>query len=300
MLFLTEQEVRDLLPMSEAIELMRLAFSALAKGEAQNQPRRRLYLKTGSILHSLAGAYGSYFGTKFYATNPQHGANFLFALYDAETAAPLALMEANWLGQTRTGATTGYATSLMANPNAQTLAVIGSGFQARSQVEAIRAVRPIREVRVWSRNAEKRSRFAAEMDARTASSAEDAVMDADIVVTATHSKEPVLDNVWIAYGTHINAVGSNKADRRELPTELIRRAGMVAVDSMETAQSEAGDILLAKSWQNVVELKDVQPGWDPQRLTVFKSVGMGLEDVAAGGRVYEKAKERGIGRPLYS
>ena len=286
--------------MSEAIELMRLAFSALAEGEAQNQPRRRLYLKTGSVLHSLAGAYGPYFGTKFYATNPTHGASFLFALYDAETAAPLALMEANWLGQIRTGATTGYATSLMANPNAQTLAVIGSGFQARSQVEAIRAVRPIREVRVWSRNAEKRARFAAEMDARAAASAEDAVMDADIVVTATHSKEPVLDNVWIAYGTHINAVGSNKADRRELPTELVRRAGVVAVDSMDTAQIEAGDILLAKSWHNVVELKDVQPGWDPQRLTIFKSVGMGLEDVAAGGRVYEKAMERGIGRPLYS
>jgi len=300
MLFLREEEVRQLLPMSEAIDLMRLAFADLAKGEAQNQPRRRLMLKSGSILHSLAGAQGRYFGTKFYATNPKHGAYFLFALYDAETAAPLALMEANWLGQIRTGAASGLATDLMANPDAHVLAVIGSGFQARSQVDAMRAVRDIREVRVWSRHAEKRDKFAKEMDARPAKSAEDAVMGADIVVTATYSKDPVLDNVWIAYGTHINAMGANMANRRELPSELVRRAGVTAVDSIETARIEAGDILLADSWHNVIELKDVQRGWDASRITIFKSVGMGLEDVAAGGRVYEKAKAQGVGRPLYS
>jgi len=300
MLFLTEQEVRELLPMSEAVEMMRLAFSALARGEAQNQPRRRLILKTGSMLHQLAGAYGGYFGTKFYATNPKHGAHFLFALYDAATAAPLALMQANWLGQIRTGAVSGYATDLMASPDAHVLGVIGSGFQARSQVDAVRAVRRIDEVRVWSRNTEKRDRFAREMSAVPAVTAEDAVHGANIVVTATYAKDPVLEDGWIAPGTHINAVGSNMADRRELPAELVRRADVIAVDTLEAARLEAGDLILSGSWNNVVELKDVQPGWDPNRITIFKSVGLGLEDVAAGSRVYEKARERGVGRPLYS
>ncbi|HZU27967.1 MAG TPA: ornithine cyclodeaminase family protein [Bryobacteraceae bacterium] len=300
MLFLTEQEVRELLPMSEAVEMMRLAFSALARGEAQNQPRRRLILKTGSMLHQLAGAYGGYFGTKFYATNPKHGAHFLFALYDAATAAPLALMQANWLGQIRTGAVSGYATDLMASPDAHVLGVIGSGFQARSQVDAVRAVRRIDEVRVWSRKTEKRDRFAREMSAVPAVTAEDAVHGANIVVTATYAKDPVLEDGWIAPGTHINAVGSNMADRRELPAELVRRADVIAVDTLEAARLEAGDLILSGSWNNVVELKDVQPGWDPNRITIFKSVGLGLEDVAAGSRVYEKARERGVGRPLYS
>jgi ornithine cyclodeaminase/alanine dehydrogenase-like protein (mu-crystallin family) len=299
MLFLTEQDVRELLPMAEAIEMMRLAFEALARGEAQNQPRRRLVLKTGSILHHLAGAYGNYFGTKFYSTNPKHGAHFLFALYDAPTAAPLALMEANWLGQIRTGAATGYATDLLANPDAHVLGVIGSGFQARSQVDAIRAVRRIDEVRVWSRNADKRDRFAREMNAIPAPTAEDAIRGAQIVVTATWAKDPVLEDAWVAPGTHINAVGSNMANRRELPADLVRRA-FIAVDTLEAARIEAGDLILADSWNNVVELKDATRGWDPERVSIFKSVGLGLEDVAAGSRVYEKAKARNVGRPLYS
>src|ERR1700682_2325336 len=155
MLHLTESDVRELLPMTEAIRMMRLAFEALGAGRAQNQPRRRLILSTGSVLHSMAGAFGNYFGTKFYSTNPNFGAHFLFALYDARTATPLALMEANHLGQIRTGAASGYATDLMANPRAELLGVIGSGFQARTQVDAIRAVRSIKEVRVWSPNSDR-------------------------------------------------------------------------------------------------------------------------------------------------
>src|SRR5579871_2151727 len=159
MFYLTEEDVRALLPMNETIRMMRLVFEALAAGKAQNQPRRRLILPTGSVLHSLAGAFGNYFGTKFYSTNANFGAHFFFMLYDARTATPLAFMEANHLGQIRTGAASGYATDLLADPAADTLAVIGSGFQARTQVEAIRAVRPIRTVRVWSRDAAKRQAF---------------------------------------------------------------------------------------------------------------------------------------------
>jgi alanine dehydrogenase len=300
MLYLTESDVQRLLPMNECIRLMRSTFEALRDGSAQNQARRRLVLKTGSVLHSLAGAYGDYFGTKFYSTNPMHGAHFLFALYDAATAKPLALMEANHLGQIRTGAASGYATDLMANPRAEVLGVIGSGFQARTQVEAIRAVRQIRGVRVWSRNPQKVRKFAEDVGATASDSAEAAVRGADIVVTATNAKDPLLEAGWIARGTHVNAMGSNIASRRELPADLVRGADLVAVDSVEQAKIEAGDLLLADSWANVVELKDVRPGYDPERITIFKSIGLGVEDVAAGSFVYEQARQQGMGRPLYS
>jgi ornithine cyclodeaminase/alanine dehydrogenase-like protein (mu-crystallin family) len=298
MLFLTESEVRDLLPMTEAIRLVRLAFEALARGEAQSQPRRRLILKTGSILHQVPGAYDKWFGMKFYATNPKYGADFLFALYDAETAKPLALMEANWLGQIRTGAASGYATSLMANPNADTLGVIGAGFQARSQVDAVRAVRPVRNVRVWSRRQEKRDKFAAEMNATAVGTAEEAVRGAQIVVTATYSKNPVIEDSWIEPGVHLNAVGSNIADRRELPEALVRRASVIAVDALDAAKNEAGDLIIPDCWSNVVELQQIKAGWSADRISVFKSVGLGMEDVAVGSYVYEQALERKIGKPL--
>jgi len=300
MLFLSESDVRSLLPMSECVRLMRSAFEALHSGAAQSQPRRRLMLSTGSVLHSMAGAHGDYFGTKFYATNPKHGAHFLFALYDAHTAEPLALLEANYLGQIRTGAASGYATDLMSNPDAQILGVIGSGFQARSQIEAVRAVRNVSEVRVWSRNADKVKRLADDVGATAVNSAEAAVRGADIIVTATNAKDPVLESGWVYRGAHVNAIGSNIASRRELPDDLLRTADVVAVDSLEQARIEAGDLILSDSWANVVELKDVRAGYDPARITVFKSVGLGVEDVAAGAYVYEQAKRSGKGRPLYS
>lgn len=286
--------------MGEAIRLMRLAFEALGRGDAQSQPRRRLILSTGSILHSNAGAYGGYFGTKFYSTNPKHGAHFLFSLYDANTAAPLALMQANYLGQIRTGAAAGYAADLLAAPDAMVLGVIGSGFQAASQVEAMRAVRPIHEVRVWSREAEKRQRFAREIGGVAAESVEAAVHGAHIVVTATNAKEPVLERGWISPGTFTAAVGSNNASRRELPADLFAAASLVAVDSMEQARIEAGDLILANNWSNVVELQTLTRRYDPTGIVIFKSVGLGVEDVAAGSYVYEQAVKRGIGNLLYS
>ncbi len=286
--------------MDECIRLMRATFEALRDGSAQNQPRRRLILKTGSALHSLAGAFGDYFGTKYYAANPKHGAHFFFTLFHAVTAEPLAMMEANYLGQIRTGAASGYATDLMANPKARVLGVIGSGFQAESQVEAMRLVRPIEEVRVWSRDPTKAARFAAEVRATAVDSAEAAVRGADIVVTATNAKDSVLKAEWIAPGTHVNAMGSNNAKRRELPEDLVRSASAVAVDSLEQARMEAGDLIIPDSWANVVELKDVQRAWDPTRITIFKSIGLGVEDVAAGGFVYEQARQRNVGKPFYS
>jgi alanine dehydrogenase len=302
MLFLTESEVRELLPITKAIELMEGLFHRLAAGESLNHPRRRLILRTGSVLHYMAGADGAYFGTKVYSSHPQHGAHFLFLLYRAADAKPLAIVEANYLGQIRTGAASGYATRLLAREDASTLGVIGSGFQAQTQIAAMRAVRPIRQVRVWSRSEEKRRTFAREYDAIASPTAEEAVRGADIVVTATNSREPVIADAWIAPGAHVNAMGSNQSQRRELPSELILRADLTAVDSLDQARMESGDLLLAldpdKWGPNIVELKDVKARPSPTAITIFKSNGIAAEDVATAGYIYERALAEGRGKEI--
>ncbi len=243
MLYLTEEDVRHLLPMDECVRLMGETFEALAQGEALNQPRRRMFVPSGAVLHTMAGAVGPYFGTKFYSVKPGRGAHFFFMLFDAATAQPVALMEANHLGQIRTGAASGYATHLLARPESATLGVIGSGFQARTQIEAVLQVRAIRKIFVYSRNQARREGFADEcsrtlgLPVTPMDSAAEAVRHADIVVTATFSKDPVIDASCIRPGTHINAMGSNQPQRRELPTDLIARAGLIVVDSIEQSKS---------------------------------------------------------------
>jgi alanine dehydrogenase len=308
MFYLTEQNVRDLLPMQDCIALMQTAFERLASGEAINQPRRRLILPTGSVLHYMAAGDGKYYGAKIYATNPRYGAHFLFLLYRAADAQPLAMLEANRLGQIRTGAASGLATRFMAREDAATLAIIGSGFQARTQLEAMRAVRQFTEVRVWSRDPAKRAAFAAETNTHAVETAEEAVRGAQVVVTATNAKEPVLSSEWIEPGTHINVMGSNQANRREIPTELVRRADLIVVDSIEQARMESGDLVMAleeRDWSSprIVELKDVVAGraqarTKPDQITLFKSIGLAVEDVIAAGFVYERAQQQGIGSPV--
>ena len=296
--------------MRDAVVLMREAFDALAQGMAINQPRRRMILPSGSVLHQMGGAIGRYFGTKYYAVNVKHGFHFFFHLFDAATAKPLALMEANFLGQIRTGAASGYATDLLARPDASVLAVIGSGFQARTQAEAISTVRKLREVRVWSRNPENRSSFAEEYRAllaipvRACETAEEAVRGCDILVTATFAKDPVVESSWVSDGTHINAMGSNQAQRREIPEDLLARASVVVVDSIDQARIEAGDLLMAwneQDWKSprLMELARAKGARkSPDQITLFKSVGLGVEDVAAGGHVYEHAQALAVGRQI--
>lgn len=297
MVFLREEDVQRLLPMRDAVAVMRETFEALAAGEAGNHPRHRLYVPTGAVLHSLAGWWKGYFGTKVYATHVKHGAHFLVWLCDAATAEPLALLEANHLGQIRTGAASGYATDIMAPREASTLAVIGSGFQSWTQLEAVLAVRRIEQVRVYSRTEDKRTRFAAEaqaafgVDITAAASAEAAVRDADIIATATWSKDPVIEAAWVKPGAHINAAGSNQAQRREIPADLVHSARWIAVDSLEQARIEAGDLLLAGDLDKmpIVELQD----WGTRSrgardTTIFKSIGLGVEDVAAAAFVYRR------------
>ena len=288
--------MQQLLPMAACVDMMRRAFEEIRAGRTRNQPRRRLILDTGSVLHQMAGSWGNYFVAKIYSSNRKYGLlQMINLLYDSETGKPLAFLEANNLGMIRTGAASGYATDLLAAPDASVVGLIGSGWQARGQVEAMRAVRPIKEIRVWSRNGEHAKHFADEFGCRAVASAEAAVWDAPIVVTATSAKDPVIESAWIKPGTMINAMGSNVANRREIPADLMRSARVV-VDDLEQAKIEAGDIIMADSWANVVELKDVQRGHDPARVTVFESLGIAVEDAAAAAYVYEQAVAKKIGR----
>jgi ornithine cyclodeaminase/alanine dehydrogenase-like protein (mu-crystallin family) len=293
MKYFTEDDVIRFLPMEAAIEALRRGFLALDAGEAQNQPRRRLMLPTGAVLHSLAASYGGYFGTKVYSTHVKYGAHFTFLLYDAATAQPLAQFEANHLGQIRTGAATGLAVDLLAAREPIRVGVIGSGFQAETQLRAIRAVRKVQEVRIWSRKAESRSRFAETMQASVAESAADACQDADVVVTATFSKDSVIPPDAVSDNTLIVAMGANMANRSEVPPELVRRARIV-VDDVDQCRIEAGELIQAGiDWSNVETLSSVASGktkaGEGRRLTLFKSVGIALEDVAAAAHVYESA-----------
>ena len=312
-LYLSEQDVLACLPMSKAIELLARAFHQLADGTAINHPRRRVILPTGSVLHYMAAGTPDYFGLKAYSANPKSGAYFEVLLYRSADGIPLATLEANRLGQIRTGAASGVATKFLARADAAVAGVIGSGFQAETQLEAVAHVRPLKEVRVWSRNPEKRAEFARRcgeifgLNITAVETARECVAGVDIVITATNSKEPVLSSEWISPGTHINAAGSNWADRRELPTDLIlNETTLVAVDSVEVAKIESGDILIPLRETNGTsfpgtELAEIIAGKKPGRtsadqITIFKSNGLAVEDIAVAGHIYEQALERGLGR----
>ncbi|HYI96991.1 MAG TPA: ornithine cyclodeaminase family protein [Bryobacteraceae bacterium] len=289
----TEAEVQAALPLSTAIDCLRSAFRAFGQGLAQNQPRRRLVLSTGSVLHSMAASYDKYYGTKVYSTNIKHGAYFTFLLYDAATGRPLAQFEANHLGQIRTGAASGLAADILAPHRPLEVGIIGSGFQARTQIAALRAVRQTARIRVYSRSAWHRERFAEELECEAVSSAAAACDGADVIITATHSKDPVVPAEAVSRDALILAMGANMANRREIPPEIIRRARIV-VDDIDQCKIEAGDMLLAGvCWSEVESLGELlAKGAKPDsqaRLTVFKSVGIALEDVAVAAHIYEKA-----------
>lgn len=292
--YIKEEQVARILTMEKAIELVEASFRQLADGSAINHPRRRVVLPTGAILHYMAAGNAEYFGIKVYSSHPKTGAHFQFLLYRAADGMPLATVEANQLGQIRTGAASGVATKQLAREDADVLGIIGAGFQAETQVAAMTCARKLREVRVWSRKAERRAQFAQRcaerfrLNVRAADSAREAVEGAGIVVTATSSKEPVLESEWISPGTHINAMGSNWLNRRELPGDLVlERAHVVAVDSMEDALLESGDLAIPGALPRAVELPQAKRT-SPDQITVFKSHGLAIQDVVAAGYVYEQ------------
>ena len=315
MLMVSDEEVRALLPMSEAVEALDRIFREAAAGTVSNMSRYRVPLTKGS--HQVMAASSAelgFTGLKTYVTGGGGGSQMVVLLYSTETAQPVALIAANSLGAIRTGAASGIATRYMARADASTVGMIGSGSQARTQLAGICAVRPIKRALVYSRTPAHRESFAKEMSrelgvaVEAVDSAEAAVAGADVVCVMTNAREPVVDGAAFRDGTHVNAAGSNSWTRRELDEAAVRRAELVVVDDLADAKIECGDLIWAAErrafrWERAVELRDVVGGRvagrpSPEAVTLFESQGLALEDVAAGAHVYHQALERGMGREV--
>ncbi len=235
-------------------------------------------------------------------------------LFKASTGEMAALIEADALGQIRTGAASGIATKYLANSNASVAGIIGTGYQARTQLEAVAAVRRLERVRAFGRDPERRTQFCREMSAKTgvpvepAASGQDAVRGADIVITATSAMKIVLEGTWLKPGMHVNVMGANWPQKRELDAAAVDGADVIVVDSIEQAKMEAGDLVQAfgdqaQRWDAVRELGAIVAGKIPGRtnadqITMFKSVGLASWDLAAAVRVYELALARGNGHSI--
>jgi ornithine cyclodeaminase/alanine dehydrogenase-like protein (mu-crystallin family) len=251
-------------------------------------------------------------GFKAY-THGATGARFWVTLFDAADGRPRALIEADWLGCLRTGAAAGIATRYLARRDAAVFTIIGVGHQALTQALAVAAVRPLREIRVFSRDAGHRAAFAEQLGAtldvpvRAMASLRDAIDGAEILTTITTAAQPIFPGEWLQAGQHLNVCGSNIPDRREVDGRTIARADQLVADDVEAARLEAGDLILAEregqlSWGRVHSLRDLLAGTtgprQPSDVTVFKSVGLAIEDVAAGAAVVQLAEARGVGTRL--
>jgi alanine dehydrogenase len=312
-IYLTEADVRRLVTIKDALTVLEELFATWGEPSTSNLPRQRATL-SGGTFNLMGAAYGAkhVHGLKAYAG--LKGGQFHTLLYSSSDGRLKAMIEADLLGQLRTGAASGLATRLMANPKARTLAIIGTGRQARAQALAMCAVRPIERVLVFSRNAEPREAFARTLGqelaipVHAAASAEACVAEADVVVTITKSATPVCLARWLRDGVHVNAAGANSADRREVDAETVMRAAVKATDHLEQARAEAGEFrdLTAVgrlAWSDVRELGELVTGKAVGRksesdVTLFKSLGIALEDVAFGELAYQRAVATGIGRPL--
>jgi ornithine cyclodeaminase/alanine dehydrogenase-like protein (mu-crystallin family) len=298
-----EAQVRATLTMPYAIEALEAAFRDWAHGRATNQPRQRVHTPQGT-LHLMGAAWHSkgYIGYKAYFSFPT-GTRFHVALASAQTGELLALIEADWLGRIRTGAASGVATKYLAREDAQTVAILGAGEQAATQLQAVCAVRPIQRAFVYSRTAERRTAFAQQMGAQlgipvqAAESVEEAVAEADVICTITTARDPILTGALLKPGMHINAAGANSLARRELDTFAVGRCDRIAVDDPQQARIEAAELVVPielrkLSWERVQPLSHIVGGLlparqSPEEITLFKSLGIALEDVAAAAVVYE-------------
>ena len=313
-LFLSEADVKQLLTMDLALEAVEAAHRAHGIGRAVDIPRQRTRVPTAS-LHILQGALldEGVMGYKAYTVS-KAGARFLVHLFDSASGHLLGVIEADYLGMMRTGATGGLAAKLLAREDAAMVGIFGSGWQAQSQIEALCRVRPIKRVKVYSRDSERRRVAAADFSRRfdieaiAAESPEQAARACDIVVTITTSATPVFDGAWLAEGCHVSAAGSNALIRREIDEKTIARADLVCVDSRATALAECGDLLppLEKGRLHagqLVELGEIVAGVRPGRLsaqqvTLFESQGMAIQDLAVAKRLLHLARERGLGQEL--
>lgn len=324
MLAIDGATVRSLLPMDRCIELMADALSGLARGDGENPLRSVVTMQWAPVPSALAtmpAVLGDppALGVKIISVFPgnhelgiESHQGFVL-LFEPEHGSPVALIDAIAITAIRTAAVSGLATRLLARPDADELAILGSGTQARSHLAAMRAVRPISHVRAWSPHRDRLDAFVVEAGADglavdAASSARDAVEGADVICTVTASPEPVLQGVWLADGSHVNAVGASQPANRELDTEAVRR-GRLFVDRRESAMHEAGDFLIPlregaiDEGHIVAEIGEVAAGLAPGRrtdeeVTLFKSLGLAIEDLAAARWVHQRAVETGAGIPV--
>ncbi len=319
-LVISQSEVRRLLPMGKCIELMAEALATLGRGEAENPLRWPMRLPEGrGILGLMPGSMSSppALGLKIVSVFPHnHGTPYdshqgVVMLFDPDHGFPTAILDASEITAIRTAAVSGLATRLLARDDASDLAILGSGVQARTHLEAMLEVRPLRRVRVWSPTSDHRRAFA-EVESRrhglpveSVASPREAVEDADLVCTVTAAREPVLEGAWLAEGAHVNAVGSSVATARELDTAAVAAARLF-VDRRESALNEAGDFLIPKREGAIgedhilAEIGDLLLGRAsgrraPEEITLFKSLGLAVEDLQAAHFVAERAREEGLG-----
>jgi len=313
-LLITEKDVEGLLRMKDALEAVEEGLKALGQGEATNRPRQRVGTREATVNVMLASwpARG-YAGFKYYTTS-REGIRFWVHLVDLATGELVAVIQANRLGQQRTGAASGVATKYLARPDASTVGIVGTGWQAESQLEAVCAVRSIQRIRCYGRDKAHREGFAKKMSSllgvsvQAVGSAEDAIRDADVAIAATNAPQPIIHGDWLRAGCHINAIGANRLETRELDDAVVRRSAFVAVDSIEQAKEESGDLVEPMKrglimWDRIHEISEVVAGKVRGRtkvddITLFKSHGIAIEDVAVAAFVYEHARDAGIGRSV--
>jgi ornithine cyclodeaminase len=321
LLILNHFEVAKLLPMPECISAMEQAFTALASGEAQ-QPLRTIFRPPEvkgvlAMMPTFSASPSPLFGLKAICVFPGNAAIGKDAhqggvmLFDGETGELLAVINASAITAIRTAAVSALATRLLSREDAGDLAIIGAGVQARSHLGAMNCVRPLRRVRIAARSFETAKNFANEMQPHSAAliepvaGGEAAVRGADIIVTATTSRDPVIQREWISPGAHINAIGTFSPKAREVDTATIAAARLF-VDRRESALNEAGDYLIAAQEGAIGPehiradlgevLTGIHPGrTSPEEITVFKSLGLAIEDLAAAAHVYKKAQESNAG-----
>jgi ornithine cyclodeaminase/alanine dehydrogenase-like protein (mu-crystallin family) len=312
-IYLTEADVGRLVTVKDAIGVLEELFATWGQGATANLPRQRARLPGGSF-NLMGAAYGAkgVHGLKAYAG--LKGGQFHTLLYSSHDGRLKAMIEADLFGQIRTGAASGLATRLLARADARTLGVIGTGRQSRTQVVAVCAVRPIKRVNVFARTPEHRESYARAMEKELGlevvpvPTGEACVAEADVVVTITKSAEPVCRAAWLAPGAHVNAAGANSGDRRELDGETVLRSAVKVTDHVEQAKVEAGefrDLVAAGklAWSDIRELGELVTGkvtgrTSPSELTLFKSLGIALEDVAFAELVYQRALAAKAGRPI--
>ena len=300
-LYLDEERIRELLQWDRLISTMENALAAFSRGRVLQPVRNMLTIEEGKrYLGIMPAVADDAMGAKlvsFYPGNAGSGVATHLAmilLFRPETGEPLAVLDGRLITEMRTAAVSAAVTNRLAAPDSGVLALIGSGVQAKAHLEAIREVRPIREVRVWSQTPEHAKRFA-DAHGATATDAESAVRGADIVVTATNAREPVLKGAWLKRGAHVNTVGSQRPTWREVDDETMAKA--LIVDSREAVLKESGDVILSKA-EIYAEAGEVFGGTKPPpvgQTTIFKSVGIAIEDLAAAQLVFSRASGKSVG-----